>query len=570
MAEEHERDVRIRLTLEANAAAAKQAQASIKGVTDTLKKESTEAGESISKTNAKAAKDSAAAYKSAMREYEKFTKLQKKSSDALSANLLGVVGDTAKVARGFALLGLAGEKDTEKLVRGLVKIQGFMDTIGSGVAVIMRLSKAMQAYTTTTNAAASAQAALATAQGVAGTAGVGGGAARAAGGAAGGAAAVGGGTVVAAVGAFFAAAAAAKVLQEALMGTAQEAGSLSSKIVDLEKGLGDILGSAGRKAGGTFLFGTLGFVANLVGGTDEETQREKTATLRQQELDREQRRIQTFIGLTSQNARDQLERQRLLGPGNAAADLAQARESRATAQGRLGQGRSIEESARNAALADQADQLLLGTLDQSIQAANKLAAMEQKNSTKLIALAQQRLSLAESEFAIVEKRAEALANEARSAEQRFGLLDPLKQQRVLRAGRAVAAGTATRQQIQTAAPFADPTLQAQAGLQAAAFAGPEFGRVFDFSDELIAANAADAAARAAVQAATQRLGGLKLGAEEAGIKLADKIQQFMTEANTILLDTVNERMERNQSQTEALIRQSLNRPVAVAVAGGDV
>jgi len=107
------------------------------------------------------------------------------------------LGDVMRFSRGIATLGLVGEKDLEKLLRGLVKIQAAFDIIGGGLQMWVKASKLMRDFTAATEAAAAAQTALALAQGGATTTG-----GVAAAGAAGGAVAQGiaGGAAVGAVG----------------------------------------------------------------------------------------------------------------------------------------------------------------------------------------------------------------------------------------------------------------------------------------------------------------------------------------------------------------------------------
>jgi hypothetical protein len=52
----------------------------------------------------------------------------------------------ARFSRGFAALGLAGEENTQKLLQGLVKIQGTFDLVVGGVNAYVRLMKAVKGY----------------------------------------------------------------------------------------------------------------------------------------------------------------------------------------------------------------------------------------------------------------------------------------------------------------------------------------------------------------------------------------------------------------------------------------
>ncbi|MBE3132930.1 MAG: hypothetical protein IMZ55_05615, partial [Acidobacteria bacterium] len=94
------------------------------------------------------------------------------------------LGGVIQLGRGFALLGIVGEKDTKKLLEGLIKIQAAFDLLRGGMAIVVGLSKGWRAYEVSVTAAAAAHTALAAAQtagGAAAAAGAGGAAAAGAG-----------------------------------------------------------------------------------------------------------------------------------------------------------------------------------------------------------------------------------------------------------------------------------------------------------------------------------------------------------------------------------------------------
>lgn len=68
-----------------------------------------------------------------------------------------IAESTGKVARGVALFGLAGEENTEKLVQGLLKVQGAFDLLTGGVKLIKNINAAYEAYRASVVVAAAAQ-----------------------------------------------------------------------------------------------------------------------------------------------------------------------------------------------------------------------------------------------------------------------------------------------------------------------------------------------------------------------------------------------------------------------------
>ena len=121
----------------------------------------------------RAIKETTSAIRKQQQDYEqqmaRGTELRERMGEQFAAGL----GDVMKFSRGIATLGLVGEKDLEKLLRGLVKIQAAFDIIGGGLQMWVKASKLMRDFTAATEAAAAAQTALALAQGATATTGVG-------------------------------------------------------------------------------------------------------------------------------------------------------------------------------------------------------------------------------------------------------------------------------------------------------------------------------------------------------------------------------------------------------------
>ena len=69
-----------------------------------------------------------------------------------------------QLGRGLAMLGIVGEKDTEKILKNLIRIQAAFDIMSGTVSIIVNVSKAWRAYQASVAAAAAAHAALSAAQ----------------------------------------------------------------------------------------------------------------------------------------------------------------------------------------------------------------------------------------------------------------------------------------------------------------------------------------------------------------------------------------------------------------------
>lgn len=148
--------------------------------------------------------------------------------------IYGTAEAAAKLVRGFGLLGLAGEEDTQKILDALLKVQGAFDLVVGGVKLYESLTKAVEGYRAAVLAAASAERLAAASR----TGGAGAAASGAAGSLAGGGAAAGGtflaggsaATVAAAVAAVASLTAVLWELGEVATGDSQKVGSLVDTI----------------------------------------------------------------------------------------------------------------------------------------------------------------------------------------------------------------------------------------------------------------------------------------------------------------------------------------------------
>ena len=82
------------------------------------------------------------------------------ANDQMTERLTSATESIARMGRGFAMLGLVGEENTQKLLQGLVKVQASFDLVVGGINAYTRLSRAVRAYQASVEAAAIAESAL--------------------------------------------------------------------------------------------------------------------------------------------------------------------------------------------------------------------------------------------------------------------------------------------------------------------------------------------------------------------------------------------------------------------------
>lgn len=104
------------------------------------------------------------------------TGMNERATEGFKMSLSGAMS----LGRGIAMLGLVGEKDTQKLLEGLIKIQAAFDIMRGSIETVQGLTRAWTAYRSAVAAAAAARTTLTAAQaagaatGAAGIAGAGG------------------------------------------------------------------------------------------------------------------------------------------------------------------------------------------------------------------------------------------------------------------------------------------------------------------------------------------------------------------------------------------------------------
>jgi hypothetical protein len=264
----------------------------------------------------KAIKDREKAQANLARAVETASTRQREAQARLSDASKGVLEGFAQLGRGAAMLGIAGEEDTKKLLEGLIKIQAGFDLLKGSITIVQKMGEAMRAYKVATAGAAAAQAALSAAQkGGAGAALAGGVGGKLAAGAAGGIGA--GATAGLAVAALASVAVAGKMVVETFkdigkygLGGGSSPGTLTGwageKIAQGAAGLynatGGSGGALGRMAGGLQAVPGIGLGlqglqsyadagANLAASNKETERRQKEAADQQQVLERQRQQI---------------------------------------------------------------------------------------------------------------------------------------------------------------------------------------------------------------------------------------------------------------------------------------
>ena len=96
------------------------------------------------------------------------------ANDRVAEGFKQSLSGAMSLGRGIAMLGLVGEKDTEKLLRGLIKVQAGFDVLRGSVELVQGLTRAWAAYRAAILAAAAAHGVLTAAQASSTAGGIGG------------------------------------------------------------------------------------------------------------------------------------------------------------------------------------------------------------------------------------------------------------------------------------------------------------------------------------------------------------------------------------------------------------
>ncbi len=141
----HEREVIIRLILEPDKGKAAQAGAEMRKVLDAVKTQATSAAKATADATTKAADQQVKAVKKVAAEQEKAARAMRQNQAALGKAFKQSVAGAMLLGRSLAMLGATGEKDLEKLLRVLIKIQMVYDSLRGASQVIQGISSVVAA-----------------------------------------------------------------------------------------------------------------------------------------------------------------------------------------------------------------------------------------------------------------------------------------------------------------------------------------------------------------------------------------------------------------------------------------
>jgi len=455
-----EREVLIRLVYEVDKRSGEALRRAGKDVEEVQEK-AEQAGKRVVSEVDKAIRTQATAIQRTQKEYEK---AQAKVEVANRTMLLGfqrAAGGAMALTRAVMMLGATGEKDTQKLLRQLIKIQMLFDGMRGAYAMIEGMTRMWKGYEAAVKASAVAHTALAAAQVASGAtgavagAGAGGriiGAGGAAVGAgvgakvaAGGIAGVGGATIGLAI----AAVASAITAQTVILASLKDAikygpmgggtpGGLLERIAIATMGVAK---GGLRRLPGRGLIPTWTVQGALFAEIEQEERIEGTMAGLQRGREAERRReayeaIQTRQQTAVEQARRRSEAVLWgLTPRTQAAFTGR----REMMEGRLG-GATDQRAA----------------LEDLIQARREELAFFQQSSRQKLATHQQEIESLRTEARERRTLAQQIKQAGISAAERFGAMGVMERGQAARAFEAVMAGTATRRQEQIAEQFGGP------------------------------------------------------------------------------------------------------------------
>lgn len=158
-----DREVLIRFKYELDRGAAKKVLGEMAGDAQKAQK-AAEGSRDAVKQQAAEAKKAEQALEKLRRAHQQQVDRITGANEKMAESYKQMLGGIASVGRGVALLGLLGERDSQKLLRGLIKIQAAFDVMRGSIETVQGLTRVWQAYRVAVTAAAAAQGTLAAAQ----------------------------------------------------------------------------------------------------------------------------------------------------------------------------------------------------------------------------------------------------------------------------------------------------------------------------------------------------------------------------------------------------------------------
>ncbi len=550
-----EREVVIRLVLDTDRAAAGMALRDLtKGVTEAQEQVKRGAGD-MSRQVQRTTEEQRKALSAATREYEKQSRIVAQTSGVIVGHFDKMFEGALKLTRGLALMGLASEENTGKLIRGLVKAQAYFDTFKGAYDVITRASRAWGAYTQSVRAASAAQSALGTigkltggAQAVvggskvAGDGAVAGGVGSAVGGMAGGklahtsaaglastiapaAAWVGaiGGTAFGAVSAWDAGGQAGKYG----IGGGADYGSLTDKIASAEVRAMEIFTH---------------WVYKAVGNEEKQdpTGSYAYAEKRQRKSREDARKIADWQRDASQSQDViQLAQSDYFAGGhtleNAQAFLTTARANRDSL---------VSEGDDNSIKMQEAQTRILFGLDRVTEKEREALAIAQRKSRVKIRGIQEELSLLQRQHEIEDQHLQKMKDESASGAERFGGANALERARAIRSAQAVAGGRANEAQRRIAEQYAsgDGAIREQIRQQRLAVTGSnvDYAATYgaDYKQVIAGQETITSTAGGKAKKLSEELANMEKDFEQAGVELAETLKKLVIEGMKVANEQV--------------------------------
>ncbi len=171
MVAEHRRDVVITVSLVVPETSTEKAARQAKEAMEKIRRASEKLAKAQERAQKQAQENIRREQEKTVASYQNYVNKVKMGQAQIAERMNTALADTTRMARGLAMMGIAGEESTEKLLRGLIKIQAYVDVIGGSIGLFIRLTRVMRDYSEMTKAAALANNALAAAQAKAGATG---------------------------------------------------------------------------------------------------------------------------------------------------------------------------------------------------------------------------------------------------------------------------------------------------------------------------------------------------------------------------------------------------------------
>lgn len=515
--------------------------------------------EAVAQAQIKAQREAETAQNRAAQEAETAHRRMEVSNKKLERAIDGVRGGVEQVARGFVLLGAAGEEDLEKLIKRFAAVEGGIQIFEGVLRIVRKGEEAWRAYTAAVAAARAAEGARATA-GVAAAAS-GGAAVLAEGGVMGAGAALFGSPLAALAASAIAAAAALKILTDAASGdptsmTARAGRSLGRTFADIE----------GKDAGGWYL-GPYADERRTERGATAAERRLRDAQLAQ-EAEMGRRQIQSaFASEQAMFSARQSAMNAGAGLSGGRLAMALADQNIVSARGRFSAAESELNRVKGGDIQpnENISQTTIDAYQRMKAAADEIARSEKERADAIrqvnqesITTEREKLGLYREQLGTVKSQLDAAKSQFQSEAERFATLDPAKAQATVEAAKKARAGQDLDQiEAELLRGFSEFNQQvAEAGIRKAKELGGDFilaplqAQINELSNRKKELESAVETARKAIKD-TEANGEKML--QETTAKLAKQFEDFtkkLADANQAAMNAALDEFARKQTQKQ--------------------